>query len=54
MRFSLGDYGETIISSATGEEILRLTNEEFCDMLRDLQLDPELETVLRCSIPAKR
>jgi hypothetical protein len=54
VRFSVGDHGETIISSATGEEILRLTKEEFCDMLRDLQIDPELETVLRCSIPVKR
>ncbi|MBN9688613.1 MAG: hypothetical protein J0M24_00110 [Verrucomicrobia bacterium] len=52
VRFSLGDRGETIISSATGEEILRLSHEEFCDMLRDLKIDPELETVLRSSIPA--
>jgi hypothetical protein len=53
VRFSLGDRGETIISSATGEEILRLSHEEFCDMLRDLQIDPELETVLRCMKPSK-
>ena len=51
VRFSLGDLGETLIASATGEEILRLTHEEFCDMLRDLQIDPELEKALRCAKP---
>ena len=51
VRFSLGDRGEAIISSATGEEILRLSHEEFCNMLRDLKIDSDLETVLRSSIP---
>ncbi len=54
VRFSVGTGGETVISSATGEVILRLSHEEFCDMLRDLQIDPELETVLRCMKPSKQ
>ena len=53
VRSSLGDHGDTIISSATGGEILRLSNEEFGDMLRDLQSDPELENALRCVKPPK-
>ena len=49
VRFVGGDTeGGPVILSATGEVILRLTHDEFCDMLRDLQIDPELESVLRC------
>ena len=49
LRFSSGAGGDgPVIKSATGEEILRLTHEEFCDMLRDLEIDPELERALRC------
>jgi hypothetical protein len=49
VRFVGGAAGEgPVILSATGEEILRLTRGEFCDLLRDLQIDPELESALRC------
>jgi hypothetical protein len=49
VRFVDGAAGEgSVILSATGEEILRLGRGEFCDMLRDLQIDPELERALRC------
>ena len=48
VRFIGGAGGDgPVIESANGEEILRLTHEEFCDMLRDLEIDPELERALR-------
>ena len=54
VRFSYGAAGEgPVVTSATGEEILRLSQEEFCTMLRDLEIDPELERALRGLTPPK-